>query len=169
MTLTLITLLAVFIALFIASSCKQVKLSEDLSTRIAKLKDAQELAFNTKCELGSVKWELQVSKDKIEEANRYAYDLKKKLAEAHQRLADRQALNGVKFTANVPHLGWTKTEFKLGLGPCGKEVTAIQLVEKDDRYVLTQWCSDGERKEFEYKKEDVSGRIERSYKAYAKR
>lgn len=71
----------------------------------------------------------------------------------------------IKFTANIPQKGWTKTEFKLGVGSCGKEVTALHWTEKDDRYELRQTCSDGERKEFTYFKEDVAGRIEMAYAA----
>lgn len=71
----------------------------------------------------------------------------------------------VKFTANIPQKGWTKTEFKLGVGSCGKEVTALHWTEKADRYELRQTCSDGERKEFTYFKEDVAGRIEMAYAA----
>lgn len=74
-------------------------------------------------------------------------------------------ITAIKFTAHVPTAGWIHTEFKLGKGPCGKEVTAIHWVEKDDRYELTQTCTDGERKEFIYYKKDVEGRIEIAYKA----
>lgn len=71
----------------------------------------------------------------------------------------------IKFTSNIPQKGWVKTEFKLGVGSCGKEVTALHWTEKGDRYELRQTCSDGERKEFTYFKEDVAGRIEMTYAA----
>ena len=90
------------------------------------------------------------------------------LKELREKLGERAKLCGIKFTANIPLTGWTKTEFKLGVGPSGKEVTSIQLTEKPDLYIVTQWCTDGERKEFEYKKEDVAGRIERAYRPYKK-
>ena len=86
------------------------------------------------------------------------------LDKANAQLRDRKALQGIKFTANVPHIGWTKTEFKLGVGPCGKEVDTLEFRELDDRYIITQRCTDGERKTFEYFKSDVSGRIEKAYK-----
>lgn len=73
-------------------------------------------------------------------------------------------ITSIKFTAHVPNDGWKRTEFKLGIGSCGKEVTALHWVEKDDRYELTQTCTDGERKEFTYYKKDVAGRIEIAYK-----
>lgn len=92
------------------------------------------------------------------------YLLRSALDEANGRLRERKALHGIKFTANVPHIGWTKTEFKLGVGPCGKEVDTLEFTELDDRYVITQRCTDGERKTFEYFKADVSGRIEKAYR-----
>lgn len=70
-------------------------------------------------------------------------------------------LKAIKFTANVPLCGWSKTEFKLGVGPCGLTVDRLKWVELDDRYVLTQYHSDGSRKEFEYLKDDIKGRIEK--------
>lgn len=87
------------------------------------------------------------------------------LDKANRMLKDRQALAGIKFTANVPHIGWTKTEFKLGVGPCGKEVDTLEFTALHDRYIITQRCTDGERKTFEYSKSDVSGRIEKTYRA----
>lgn len=84
--------------------------------------------------------------------------------ELASKLRERRQLAAVKFTAHVPHLGWAKTEFKLGLGPCGLTVDSLQFEEKPDRFVLTQWCTNGERKEFTYMKVDISGRIERAYR-----
>lgn len=73
-------------------------------------------------------------------------------------------ITSIKFTAHIPDAGWKRTEFKLGLGSCGKEVTSLHWKELDDRYELTQTCTDGERKEFTYYKKDVAGRIEIAYK-----
>lgn len=69
-------------------------------------------------------------------------------------------ITSIKFTAHVPDKGWMRTEFKLGIGSCGKDVQALAWKELDDRYVLTQTCTDGESKEFTYYKKDVAGRIE---------
>lgn len=115
------------------------------------------------------------------ETNRSHYLGRMKELKAELEIADAQVnakqaiINGyelspitsIKFTANVPTSGWLRTEFKLGKGPCGKEVIAIHWVEKDDRYELTQACTGGERKEFIYYKKDVEGRIEIAYKANA--
>ncbi|QEP53481.1 hypothetical protein LPST144_orf00006 [Salmonella phage LPST144] len=73
-------------------------------------------------------------------------------------------ITSIKFTAHVPDAGWKRTEFKLGLGSCGKEVTCLHWKELEDRYELTQTCTDGERKEFTYYRKDVAGRIEIAYK-----
>ncbi|UKH49683.1 hypothetical protein [Rahnella phage Sarma103] len=78
-------------------------------------------------------------------------------------LDNRKKLAGIKFTADVPELGLTRTEFKLGLGSCGLVVEALGWKEEDDRYILTQWCDTGERKEFTYFKKDIAGRIEIQY------
>lgn len=83
---------------------------------------------------------------------------------AYQHSILNSDLVGIKFTAHVPDKGWTRTEFKLGVGPCGKDVEALSWVEREDRYELVQTCTDGERKEFTYYKKDVSGRIERAYR-----
>lgn len=83
--------------------------------------------------------------------------------ELHQKLRERSSIKAIKFVANVPHKGWTSTEFKLGLGTCGLEVVSLQWQELSDRYVLTQWHSDKTRKTSEYRKEDVKGRIEKHF------
>ena len=75
----------------------------------------------------------------------------------------RSPLVSITFTARIPTDGWKKTEFKRGVGSCGKTVSALFFTESDDRYVITQRCSDGERKEFTYFKTDVDGRIELAY------
>lgn len=88
-------------------------------------------------------------------------ELRDNLKELSDELGLRQKLKAIKFTANVPLCGWSKTEFKLGVGPCGLTVDHLKWVELDDHYVLTQYHSDGSRKEFEYLKDDIKGRIEK--------
>lgn len=108
--------------------------------------------------------ELKDSKSILQEDLREA---RKEAREARNKLADYilSDITSIKFTANIPQKGWTKTEFKLGVGSCGKDVTALIWKELTDRYEIRQVCSDGERKEFTYFKEDVAGRIEMAYKA----
>lgn len=105
--------------------------------------------------------------------NNRTEELRADLKASRKLVIDKQAIidgyvfsdiTAIKFTAHVPNVGWNRAEFKLGIGPCGKEVTALHWAEKDDRYELTQTCTDGERKEFTYYKKDVAGRIEIAYK-----
>lgn len=102
----------------------------------------------------------KILQEDLREARKVAREATNKLTD--YLLSD---ILSIKFTANIPQKGWTKTEFKLGVGSCGKEVTALHWTEKDDRYDLRQTCADGERKEFTYFKEDVAGRIEMAYAA----
>lgn len=80
--------------------------------------------------------------------------------ELTDELFGRSILNQIRFDAFIPEKGWTKTTFKLGRGPCGLTVRALKWDELEDRYILTQQCTNGETKRFEYMKEDVRGRRE---------
>lgn len=117
-----------------------------------------------------VRWEGdQDLKNQSETLSNLREDLRasRKLNKELQKVIDGYVfsdITSIKFTAHVPDAGWKRTEFKLGIGSCGKEVTALHWIEKDDRYELTQTCTDGERKEFTYYKKDVAGRIEIAYK-----
>lgn len=52
-------------------------------------------------------------------------------------------------------------EFKLGIGPCGKEVVEIEVnAELHNAFGVIQHCSDGEMKSFLYPYHTVTGRIE---------
>lgn len=112
---------------------------------------------DAKRERDSVKYDLK----RLTEQNR---ELLHENDEQRKALRERSALKAIKFVANVPHKGWTSTEFKLGVGPCGLEVSSITWTEQGDLYLLTQWHTDGSRKVFEYKKTDVQGRIEKYFK-----
>ena len=141
------------------------KLRKDLT-----LERASNVTVYTKCKKVMADYTLLDSKcDRLSASNESLRSeihlLRGDLAKANGQLRERQAIQAIKFTANVPHIGWTKTEFKLGVGPCGKEVATLEFQELNDRYVITQRCTDGERKTFEYFKVDVSGRIEKAYKA----
>lgn len=80
--------------------------------------------------------------------------------ELKEELALSSDLSAVRFTAVLPNGYPSKTEFKLGLGPCGLVVKSLRWTEQEDRYVIEQLCTNGERKSFTYFKEDVKGRIE---------
>lgn len=53
-----------------------------------------------------------------------------------------------------------KTEFKLGPGRCGKEVTYLEAHFYPGLFRILQVCSDGSRKTFSYRMEDICGRVE---------
>ena len=86
--------------------------------------------------------------------------LSKSLKEAQDELMMVSDLIHVKFTAVLPDGTHSKTLFKLGLGPCGLHVKSLRWTELDDRYLIDQLCTNGERKQFVYYKREVVGRIE---------
>ncbi|AOT28136.1 hypothetical protein HOR22_gp07 [Klebsiella phage vB_KpnP_KpV763] len=86
--------------------------------------------------------------------------LRKSLKEAQDELMLVSDLIHVKFTAVLPDGTHSKTLFKLGLGPCGLHVKSLRWTGLDDRYLIDQLCTNGERKQFVYYKSEVVGRIE---------
>lgn len=86
--------------------------------------------------------------------------LRKSLNEAQNELLMVSDLIHVKFTAVLPDGSHAKTLFKLGLGPCGLHVKSLKWTELEDRYLIDQLCTNGERKQFTYFKSEVVGRIE---------
>lgn len=54
-------------------------------------------------------------------------------------------------------------EFKLGPGPCGKDVSHLAYDFTETLLLIRQSCSDGERKDFLYQLADITGRIEVEY------
>lgn len=91
----------------------------------------------------------------------------KELTQQNKReQALRDTLTAIKFHARVPsYSGHQKTEFKLGLGPCGLTVDKLLFSEDGEKFTITQICTNGERKTFDYYKEDVAGRIEKRWAA----
>lgn len=168
LTIIFIVLAIIFLVLFCVSNSTAKALDEVNRRLESTLKHEREAHYNVD---RKYREEQQAHLTERRERKYAEGDVKRaeaELKELREKLGERAKLCGIKFTANIPLTGWTKTEFKLGVGPCGKEVTSIQLTEKPDHYIVTQWCTDGERKEFEYKKEDVAGRIERAYRPYKK-
>ena len=102
--------------------------------------------------------------------DQHVQDLRTELADKARELRNMQAkkstLESVKFHARVPsYAGHQKTEFKLGLGPCGLVVKALNVTEQADRFIIEQLCENGERKTFDYFKSDIEGRIEKRWAA----
>ena len=162
-------LLIAFVSLFIFATRKHLKEVDYLELRLKEARATLSAQGKENRELTEshhrLKMEYRIKVKDCESLRETVERLREDLKELRVLLRDRRALTSIKFTANVPHLGWTKTEFSLGVGPCGKTVESLEFAEQVDRYVITQRCTDGERKTFEYMKGDVSGRIEKAYRA----
>lgn len=146
---------------------KEEKESHALKERLEYVQsEKQELAGR----IPMLEWELRNDtsnqRELIERLRAEAVEYRKELKEAKNTIREytHSDITSIKFTAHIPDAGWKRTEFKLGIGSCGKEVTCLHWKEQSDRYLLTQTCTDGERKEFTYYKKDVAGRIEIAYK-----
>lgn len=117
-----------------------------------------------------IKWlesKLEDEKQKVRDVNELRArqrdrlkHLRKSLNDAQDELLLVSDLIHIKFTAVLPDGTHTKTIFKLGLGPCGLHVKSLKWTELEDRYLIDQLCTNGERKQFVYYKSEVVGRIE---------
>lgn len=95
--------------------------------------------------------------------------LKAKLAESERkRLTPPAAVTvkrmvGIKFKALFDGKYQT-TEFKIGLGKCGKVVHYFEVTKRDDRTLtIHQYHTDGSSKDFDYRLSDIDGRIQYDY------
>lgn len=95
--------------------------------------------------------------------------LKDKLDESERkRLAPPAAVTikrmvGIKFKALFDGK-YQPTEFKIGLGKCGKVVHYFEVTKRDDRTLtIHQYHTDGSSKDFEYRLGDIDGRIQYDY------
>ncbi|MGL4251614.1 MAG: hypothetical protein ACRCR1_13475 [Aeromonas sp.] len=114
--------------------------------------------------------ETQDSKRRQRVAEEHIKHLQHLIDDKNKRLqkliSKKSTLESVKFFARVPNYSChQKTEFKLGLGPCGLVVITLNVTEQDDRIVIEQLCENGERKTFDYFKSDIEGRIEKRWAA----
>ncbi|MDS7278849.1 hypothetical protein NXG15_29505, partial [Klebsiella pneumoniae] len=125
--------------------------------------DKESLSRQVRYLEGELESERQKVRD-VEELRTHQRDrlkfLRKSLKEAQDELMMVSDLIHVKFTAVLPNGTHSKTIFKLGLGPCGLHVKSLRWTELDDRYLIDQLCTNGERKQFVYYKSEVVGRIE---------
>lgn len=71
----------------------------------------------------------------------------------------RKTLKAIEFTAVKPNGELIKTSFKLGMGPCGKDVVSLKHYVSALYLCITQVTSDGETKEFWYEKHTLVGRV----------
>lgn len=95
--------------------------------------------------------------------------LKDKLAEAERkRLTPPAAVTvkrmvGIKFKALFDGK-YQPTEFKIGLGKCGKVVHYFEVTKRGDRTLtIHQYHTDGSSKDFDYRLGDIDGRIQYDY------
>lgn len=94
--------------------------------------------------------------------------LKAKLAESERRrLTPPEPVTvkrkvGIKFKALFNGM-YQPTEFKTGLGPCGKTVTHFTTSRTERELTIHQHHTDGSQKDFEYRLSDIDGRIQYDY------
>lgn len=105
----------------------------------------------------------------LEMANREHQRLRDKLNQSERkRLAPPEAVTikrmvGIKFKALFDGK-YQPTEFKIGLGKCGKMVHYFGVTKRDDRTLtIHQYHTDGSSKDFEYRLGDIDGRIQYDY------
>lgn len=173
-TISLIILIVMFVrATTRLATCehaleKQVKSNEEytniLHDKVCRLSE-DKVSLNKQ-----VRWlesRLEEEKQRVRDVNELREHqrermkfLRKSLKEAQDELMMVSDLIHVKFTAVLPDGTHSKTLFKLGLGPCGLHVKSLRWTELDDRYLIDQLCTNGERKQFVYYKSEVVGRIE---------
>lgn len=171
-------LLIIITALFIITMRNAIRDGERLERKVQEVnsrlnnESAKVIRLADRSEsLGrQVRWlegELESEKQKVRDVNELRVRqrdrmkfLRKSLNESQDELLLVSDLIHVKFTAVLPDGTHSKTLFKLGLGPCGLHVKSLRWTELDDRYLIDQLCTNGERKQFVYYKSEVVGRIE---------
>lgn len=138
-----------------------------LSNESAKLIRLADRAESLSRQVRWLESELENEKQKVRDVNELRVHqrdrmkfLRKSLKEAQNELLMVSDLIHIKFTALLPDGQPVKTLFKLGLGPCGLHVKSLRWTELEDRYLIDQLCTNGERKQFVYYKNEVVGRIE---------
>lgn len=173
LTYSIVVTLVVFILVFLyAMGLKErsneetgfMKHLHELSTELDEARhqatqahDKARRAVHDKLTMESRLEDMERKTARIEEESEH----NRKALQMYHRMTDKaNQMTSIKFTANIPLVGWTPTEFKLGLGPCGKSVDSLSMKELDDRYEITQVCTDRTTKTFTYLKTDVMGRIE---------
>lgn len=171
-------LLIVLIVLFVRATTRLATCEYTLEKQAKSNEEYTDILHGKVCRLSvdkvslnkQVRWlesRLEEEKQNVRDVNelraRQRYRLKflrKSLNEAQDELMMVSDLIHVKFTAVLPDGTNSKTLFKLGLGPCGLHVKSLRWTELDDRYLIDQLCTNGERKQFVYYKSEVVGRIE---------
>lgn len=130
--------------------------SSSLKKRLAEieakvsLKDA--LLDRADAEVARLRGKLKRQADEIEELK----------SPKPQPVYHAERMVGIKFRALFNGL-YQPTEFKTGLGPCGKTVTYFTTTMDDRHLTIIQKHTDGSHKKFIYRLSDIDGRIQEDW------
>ena len=102
-----------------------------------------------------------------EEHHRLRTKLKRKDEEIEKLKAEPEVIYGkrlvnLKFKALFNGF-YQDTEFKTGLGKCGKTVTHLAVTQDERLLTIFQYHTDGSHKEFVYRVSDIDGRIQKCF------
>lgn len=126
--------------------------NSELKARIAEL---EKLVKKQDANLEMVNREHQRLRDKLKQSER------KRLTPPAAVTVKRMV--GIKFKALFDGK-YQPTEFKIGLGKCGKVVHYFEVTKRDDRTLtIHQYHTDGSSKDFEYRLGDIDGHIQYDY------
>lgn len=124
-----------------------------------------------KDELKDTKWQLTASRENKTRVNNEIYILRRQIKQQDETIGtlkevlrdktEEETTFGISrlvFDARKPDGTIHHTDFKLGLGPCGKTVEWLTWEQHGDRMHLTQYHTDGSLKVFKFHREDIVGR-----------
>lgn len=124
-----------------------------------------------KDDLKETRWLLSESRDSAKRAHsdlyimqRQLYQQKETIDTLKEALRDKTeedttfGLSRLTFDAVKPDGTIHHTDFKLGLGPCGKTVEWLTWEPVGDQMYLTQYHTDGSLKRFKFYRTDIVGR-----------
>lgn len=126
--------------------------------------------FNSKLKarIAQLEAELADSKQKHAETSERLRSARQVLTQVSEEFDEKslpishKKLTRLVFTAMTPD-GLRRSEWTLGLGPCGKTVAGLEFVRGDDTVVIKQFHTDGSHKLFTYKIHDIVGRVQECY------
>lgn len=136
-----------------SAATKVRRAEEDRASYSRRLQHIEDLLYTAKDKVTTLSGRITTQRDRMKH-------LRKRNDELLNELLMVSDLIHIKFTALLPDGQLVKTIFKLGLGPCGLHVKSLRWTELEDRYLIDQLCTNGERKQFVYYKSEVVGRIE---------
>lgn len=138
----------------IVSAIRSAWINRDLKD---ELKDARNRAEIHKSSAQRAENEAYVRIRQVHEQNATITTLKEALRDRTEE-ATTFGISRLTFDAIKPDGTIHHTDFKLGLGPCGKTVEWLQWEQLGDRMYLTQYHTDGSLKLFKFYRKDIVGR-----------